>query len=1162
MSQERRCPRCGADLPANTPHGLCPACLLGQGIESQRPTEDSPSASQGSPATGGFTPPLPADLAPYFPNLEILELLGQGGMGAVYKARQKGLDRLVALKVLPPGIGYDAAFAERFKREARSLARLNHPNIVAVHDFGEAAGLFYFVMEYVDGVNLRQMERTERLAPREALGIVVQVCEALQFAHDEGIVHRDIKPENILLDKKGRVKIADFGLAKLLARAPADFTLTQPQQVMGTPSYMAPEQIEHPAEVDQRADIYSLGVVFYEMLTGELPLGRFAPPSQKYQVDVRLDEVVLKALEKEPSRRYQHASEVKTDVEEISRTPRRPAPAPVHTAAAPLPQGEAGPAARRRVRGPAIGLLVVGVLNCAAILPFLVLLVLCLRPSPEVTEESLTTIEKIGLTLVDMFRSGGWIVGAIAVGVAIALGVPILVGAVKMMRLRSSALVRTSAVLAMIPLPNPVTWLLGLPMGLWALVVLGREDVKAAFRAAKGRGAGEGAGVPQAATGDPTARLRWPAVGLLLAAIASLVASLVAIPGASGLGNVVHIGHGAIVLIFTGAVAYGVLLFVPAIALLGLRWRWVAVAGNIFAMLPISPAVVIGAPAAIWGLVALARPEVRAAFAAEAEKAAMEAPSRRQARRIGLALIAWLALGVGIGVAAPWLTGEYVPARYIVHDECYMDPIPASMRVPDTGANWSAHRGYFLECHATGEGRTWGRDPPNRGLERQRLVLRFLPPNSGPPSASRVLGQMEIDLRTLGYKYRGRDGVETAAGTGLDPKVILEWMKAGGAGTLAAGYPAELAKEAGPDGPRARSEAANLDELARNWRWLFPQEKIDRAIFVPLYGFQSQKTVDPDPWVEPAVWIILAAAWFALGALGLRRLRRPQAKVSLAVAGGRSAGGPAVTQESASKESPPPEQPGSAQGGLPPQAAPQRPGKGRRTRPAWLVAGILVGTLLVLLAVPIVGGLVAWRLVQIERAAEPPDATAVLPEPVERGIMFGYWGHYLGDGSSNPEWENVITKTGVEVDRAISSRTYDVPPPLVEEGSLKVVADGPKVVRLFETGPTADLFRRGPFDVDNSRLTYQAKLRTWALEGQAYLEMRCHFPGGEEFVSRGSDKPLSGTSDWTAVETSFVVKGAREPDNVQLNLVIDGKGTVWIDDVWLTLRPPSAKRGG
>jgi serine/threonine protein kinase len=147
---------------------------------------------------------------------------------------------------------------------------------------------------------------------------VPQICEALQYAHDQGVVHRDIKPENILLDKRGQVKIADFGLAKLLGQEAADSALTGSRQVMGTPHYMAPEQMEKPLAVDHRADIYSLGVVFYEMLTGELPLGRFAPPSQRVHVDVRLDEVVFRALEKEPERRYQHASEVKTEVESIT----------------------------------------------------------------------------------------------------------------------------------------------------------------------------------------------------------------------------------------------------------------------------------------------------------------------------------------------------------------------------------------------------------------------------------------------------------------------------------------------------------------------------------------------------------------------------------------------------------------------------------------------------------------------------------------------------------------------------------------------------------------------------------------------------------------------------------------------------------------------------
>jgi predicted Ser/Thr protein kinase len=286
-----------------------------------------PTGTQGAssgaahPRRGGFTPPQPGELAARFPQLEILELLGRGGMGAVYKARQKQLDRLVALKILPPGVETDPSFEERFTCEARALARLSHPNIVAVHDYGRAGEFHYFIMEFVDGVNLRQMEHAGRLAPREALQIIPQICEALQFAHDEGIVHRDIKPENILLDKRGRVKIADFGLAKLLEPNETDRTITQAGHVMGTPHYMAPEQVEKPATVDHRADIYSLGVVFYEMLTGELPLGRFAVPSSRMggvQIDVRLDEVVLRTLEKEPERRYQQASALKTEVETIA----------------------------------------------------------------------------------------------------------------------------------------------------------------------------------------------------------------------------------------------------------------------------------------------------------------------------------------------------------------------------------------------------------------------------------------------------------------------------------------------------------------------------------------------------------------------------------------------------------------------------------------------------------------------------------------------------------------------------------------------------------------------------------------------------------------------------------------------------------------------------
>jgi predicted Ser/Thr protein kinase len=306
----------------------------------------------------------PAALAEHFPQLEVLALLGQGGMGAVYKARQTRLDRLVALKVLPSEAGKDPAFVERFTREARALAKLSHPHIVAVHDFGQAGGLYYFLMEFVDGVNLRQLLEAGPLQPKQALQIIPQICDALHYAHGEGVVHRDIKPENILLDRTGRVKIADFGLAKLLGRGRGDFALTSSRQVMGTLHYMAPEQMERPLEVDHRADIYSLGVVFYEMLTHELPLGRFAPPSEKAPVDARLDDVVLRALEKEPEKRYQHASDVKTDVEAIVTGPTRERMAPVAVAQGPAPARTERVTHRpKKSRGPAwIVLLVLALL--------------------------------------------------------------------------------------------------------------------------------------------------------------------------------------------------------------------------------------------------------------------------------------------------------------------------------------------------------------------------------------------------------------------------------------------------------------------------------------------------------------------------------------------------------------------------------------------------------------------------------------------------------------------------------------------------------------------------------------------------------------------------------------------------------------------------------
>jgi predicted Ser/Thr protein kinase len=288
---------------------------------------EAPSAHPAPPKTPRFLPPTPEQLGPLFPQLEILQFIGQGGMGAVYRARQTQLGRIVALKILPPEVAVGAGFAERFAREARALASLNHPNIVTLYEFGQADGLYYFLMEFVDGVNLQELLRAGRVEPRQALAIVPQICDALQFAHDLGIVHRDIKPGNILLSRRGQVKIADFGIAKMLGTVDsggeggASAALENATQTaLGTPGYSAPEQKTDPQHVDCRADIYSLGVVFYEMLTGELPGRRLEPPSRKVQIDVRLDEVVLRAMEKKPELRYQQASDVKTMVETIAAT--------------------------------------------------------------------------------------------------------------------------------------------------------------------------------------------------------------------------------------------------------------------------------------------------------------------------------------------------------------------------------------------------------------------------------------------------------------------------------------------------------------------------------------------------------------------------------------------------------------------------------------------------------------------------------------------------------------------------------------------------------------------------------------------------------------------------------------------------------------------------
>ena len=326
MDAKKTCVGCKQPVAANAPQGLCPECLIKAGLGTG---VDIGPDSQSRPEIGGtrFVAPTVEELTAAFPELEILAFVGQGGMGAVYKARQKALDRIVALKVLPPDIGEDPAFADRFAREAKALAKLSNPNIVTLFEFGEVDGLYFFLMEFVDGVNLQHLLEAGRLSPREALAIVPQICDALQYAHDQGIVHRDIKPENILLDRQGRVKVADFGLAKLVRAgedpsagegvAPASIVLTEVGKVMGTPQYMAPEQAQTPATVDHRADIYSLGVVLYQMLTGELPGKPMEPPSRRIHMDVRIDKIVMRALETTPELRYQTAAELRAQIETV-----------------------------------------------------------------------------------------------------------------------------------------------------------------------------------------------------------------------------------------------------------------------------------------------------------------------------------------------------------------------------------------------------------------------------------------------------------------------------------------------------------------------------------------------------------------------------------------------------------------------------------------------------------------------------------------------------------------------------------------------------------------------------------------------------------------------------------------------------------------------------
>ncbi len=256
---------------------------------------------------------------------ELEELVGSGGMSNVFRAHDRLLERTVALKILHEQYTRDEDYVERFRREARAVAQLTHPNIVTVIDRGEQDGRQFIVFEYVDGENLKELSARGPLDPREAIGLALQVAHALSFAHDRGLVHRDVKPQNVLLNEDGQAKVTDFGIARSLDV----HGVTQTGTVLGTSDYIAPEQARG-QKVDPKTDIYSLGVVLYELLTGEVPFSgdNFVavamrhvsepPPSvleRRPDCPVRLDLAIRRAMAKDPADRFASMKELCAELE-------------------------------------------------------------------------------------------------------------------------------------------------------------------------------------------------------------------------------------------------------------------------------------------------------------------------------------------------------------------------------------------------------------------------------------------------------------------------------------------------------------------------------------------------------------------------------------------------------------------------------------------------------------------------------------------------------------------------------------------------------------------------------------------------------------------------------------------------------------------------------
>ncbi len=317
------------------------------------------------------------------PHYEISHLIAAGGMGAVYAGMQNALDRPVAIKILPPDAARDGESIGRFRTEAKAMARLTHPHIPAVYDFDVSAGYCYLVMEYIDGWNVHQLITQGELNPDLTYSLLSQVCDALHFAHQRGIVHGDIKPSNLLVSQEGTVKLADFGLAQLTGSR-EDETFSP----MGTPEYAAPELWQPGIVMDHRADLYSLGCVFYEMLTGAPPQGQFQLPAATLKLDSRVDSVIARCMQPKPDLRYQSAAEIKQAIDAIrqpasGQAATRPAVRIVRPPGRKPMAGTPGPRRRTKPTKPSpMGWLLALGLAAAVIVIYIVS-----KPTPAPTEE-------------------------------------------------------------------------------------------------------------------------------------------------------------------------------------------------------------------------------------------------------------------------------------------------------------------------------------------------------------------------------------------------------------------------------------------------------------------------------------------------------------------------------------------------------------------------------------------------------------------------------------------------------------------------------------------------------------------------------------------------------------------------------------------------------